>query len=83
MESYKIIDVYSSFLCNDSFQQAGAGVIERNEDNFFTGYAAAEKYLSLDFDCPLNRLAVIPTGVKERLVKKNGRKKIIMMKYRE
>jgi len=73
MESYKIIDVYSSFFCNDSFQQVLVRHGENNEDDFFTGYTDAEKYLSLDFDCPLNRLAVIPTRVKERLVKKQDR----------
>ena len=74
MEPCKIIDAHSAFLCNDSCQQEGARHTESNEDDFFTGYGAAWKYLSTDFDGPLHRLVVIPTGVKERLFKKQDRK---------
>ncbi len=74
MEPYKIIDVHSVFFRDDSFRQKGTSHNESNEDDFFTGYAAAEKYLSPDFDCPLNRLLVNPTGIKERPSKKQDKK---------
>ena len=81
MKPYKIIDVHTSFLCTDSFQQAPASDNESNEDDFFIGYEAAEKYLSLDFDYPLNRLVVIPTGAKEMFVKNKTDRKVRVMKF--
>lgn len=74
MEPFKIIDVHSSFLCHDSFPQTGARDNESNEDDFFTGYTAAEDFLSPDFNCPLNKPAVISTGVNEMLLKKQDLK---------
>lgn len=65
MSRYKIIDVFSSFFCCDTFQQAGGGNNESSEGDFFTGYADAQKYVSGDFDCPLNRPVVIPAGSEE------------------
>ena len=76
MKPYKIIDVHSSFLCNDLFQQAGSRDDESDEDDLFTGYAAADKYLSLDFDRPLNRSVLIPTGVTRMALKTHGRREV-------
>ena len=74
MSRYKIIDVFSSFFCCDPFQQDSGGSNESNEGDFFTGYADAEKYVSMDFACPLNRPVVVPTGINERLVDNHDKK---------